>query len=49
MTVYIAEAHAKDEWTLRDSANAELDGKFVSALILPGKQRKSLAFAATRM
>ena len=28
LTVYIAEAHASDEWTLRDDFNAELDGKW---------------------
>ena len=25
LTVYIAEAHASDEWTLRDDFNAELE------------------------
>ena len=28
VTIYIAEAHAADEWTLRSSTNAELDGKW---------------------
>ena len=34
LTVYIAEAHAADEWTLRDSTNAELGGMWDKTIVV---------------
>jgi hypothetical protein len=42
-TVYIAEAHAKDEWTLRSTSNAEQDGKWDVMLAQDQASRCQLA------
>ena len=43
VTVYIAEAHAKDEWTLRSTSNAEQDGKWDVMLAQDQASRCQLA------
>lgn len=43
VTIYIAEAHAADEWTLLDSTNAEEDGKWNVQLARDIESRVALA------
>lgn len=43
ITIYISEAHAADEWSLRNETNAELDGKWDVPLPVTMEERLGTA------
>lgn len=43
LTIYIVEAHAADEWSLRDSQNAEMDGRWDVKVAQTLQERQKLA------